>query len=161
MKQQRTRRGFTLIELLVVVLIVGILAAVAVPQYQKAVMKARITEIETVLNSTKKAIDVYRLANGISANMSLNNLDIDFQSFWENCSNSNPMNPHCTSKNGLWELVTLSPNSIQVYSRGILEGADIRWSGGEKACYWTSDNGKTVCDILAQQDPNYTVFAYS
>ncbi len=56
--------GFTLIELLVVVLIIGILAAVAVPQYQVAVEKSRAAEALTIISSLQKAIDLYVLEHG-------------------------------------------------------------------------------------------------
>ena len=55
--------AFTLIELLVVVLIIGILAAVAVPQYQKAVRKARIAEAKVILKQLTDAQDVYFLSH--------------------------------------------------------------------------------------------------
>ena len=49
------KKGFTLIELLVVVLILGILAAMAMPQYFKAVERSRMTEAVTLLSNISAA----------------------------------------------------------------------------------------------------------
>ena len=68
-------KGFTLIELLVVVLIIGILAGVALPQYTKAVEKSRATEAITLLSNIAKAETVYALGTN-SYTIDLNALDI-------------------------------------------------------------------------------------
>ncbi len=71
-------QAFTLIELLVVVLIIGILAAIAVPQYQKAVAKSELAQIISVVKSLKQAQEVYFLTNGkYAANINLLDVSVN------------------------------------------------------------------------------------
>ncbi len=72
----KNKQAFTLIELLVVVLIIGILAAVAVPQYTQAVEKSRFATYRTLANSMAQAADVFYLANGTWPT-SLDELDME------------------------------------------------------------------------------------
>ncbi len=78
MNQKNTRRGFTLIELLVVVLIIGILAAVAVPQYQKAVRKSRLVQGLVIARALHDAQEAFYLANGHYAT-SQEELDVNIE----------------------------------------------------------------------------------
>lgn len=56
--------GFTLIELLIVVAIIGILAAIAVPNFLNAQVKAKISRVKADLRSVNTAIEMYSIDNG-------------------------------------------------------------------------------------------------
>ena len=79
----KNTQAFTLIELLVVVLIIGILAAVAVPQYQKAVLKSHFTQLEIAVKAISNAQELYHLSNNTHATQ-FQDLDLDLGNIPEN-----------------------------------------------------------------------------
>ncbi len=72
------RNAFTLIELLVVVLIIGVLAAVALPQYTKSVEKSKAAEMDTMLSAIERSVSAVILENGsIPDSLSINDLSVE------------------------------------------------------------------------------------
>jgi prepilin-type N-terminal cleavage/methylation domain-containing protein len=74
---KNTRQGFTLIELLVVVLIIGILASIAIPQYFKVVEKSRVAEAMSLISAVKSSEERY-LASGGAYTSDFTQLDIAY-----------------------------------------------------------------------------------
>ncbi|TRZ50427.1 MAG: prepilin-type N-terminal cleavage/methylation domain-containing protein [Dehalococcoidia bacterium] len=73
----RGKRGFTLIEVLIVVIILGILATIAVPQFTKLVARSRTAEAYVTLGAIKTGEEIYRL-EGTGYTATLTDLDIIF-----------------------------------------------------------------------------------
>ncbi len=146
-------KAFTLIELLVVVLIIGILAAVALPQYQKAVRKARLSQLDVTINALTKAIDVYVLENGYQEiSLSYEDLGITALSCDSNTQNN------CINKHGTWVIECLADLycRIEIFGYGANYKSVPAPFGGEIYFYKYLDqhNQQWTFDVLDGSDDN-------
>lgn len=149
-----TKKGFTLIELLVVVLIIGILASVALPQYQKAVEKSRSAEALTMLKNARQEYELLYL-EGITSWPAPKDI-VD----WSNGTWNQSGNLFCT-KNFVYELAHPDMNAFR--ANNIADDCstfsdELYWIDygfpqrtGEMSCTAYTDVGYGICKGLVSQ----------
>ncbi len=158
------RSGFTLIELLVVVLIIGILAAVALPQYQKAVTRSQLSTLKNLVDSISNSEEIYYLTHGAYTS-SFEELDIEvptplnysIRSYadgayfdanydWGICSiyrSVNEQNVHCICKN---------TKAGIGFAKGFLHSLAYT---GKQMCIAHNKTAKAVCVAETRNTPYY------
>lgn len=62
--KQKKQQGFTLIELMIVVAVIGVLASIAIPQYQKYVAKSEVASALATMTGVKTNVEAYAVENG-------------------------------------------------------------------------------------------------
>jgi prepilin-type N-terminal cleavage/methylation domain-containing protein len=155
------KQGFTLIELLVVVLIIGILSAVALPQYTAAVEKSRSAEAVTAMNTIEKALQL-RILQGGNMFKHLSDLhdmltegDIGLQGEWPSTSkwvgkHFNISSNWCSSDSVEGRcMYSIYRNGTNILTEDYHMSFKISTTEPiERSCVWRTQVGKVVCTSL-------------
>ena len=149
-KTKNNKKGFTLLELLVVVLIIGILAAIALPQYRKAKVKAEAKQLVLSVKALAEAQQRFYLLNNRYATQ-FSDLDIDFSGY-----------PNHSCSKYLWHFAIAdcisNDKSILMISSGGGRPAFALFNYGKYfGSGFRSDNNRTVCYFWPSDGTNSNV----
>lgn len=133
----KTKNGFTLLELLVVILIIGILAAIALPQYRLAVGKAELSTLKTITRNVQDAAQRYYLIHGTYVG-AINNLDVE-----------KPASIYC--------YIHTDSGNDRIYCRGKIAGGGIEYSvrrstGRPHGCLVYGEDRNSMRDRICKSD---------
>ena len=155
-RRKNMKKGFTLIELLVVVLIIGILSAIALPQYTTAVEKARSSEAITLMGTLRYAAERYRLQTGDFPGADLSSLDIELPNV--TCTGTT-----CTSSTKNFKISGSGTDTYTIKAQRIgSDGKDGNYylqtvvksdGSATRSCTGSDTDGTKICNAISSGKP--------
>ncbi len=153
--------GFTLIEVLVVVLIIGVLTAIAVPQYQKAVLKSRFSSLLPTTKAVRDGNEAYYMTHGRYARL-LSDLDVtatnnrDMELVLDNDSDYSHVLATRTDLNGKNNLVMYQRHSVnfpgEIHCEALAEDTRANW-----LCETGMHSVKSLGEVISEGYNTYVI----
>ena len=133
--KNRNQKGFTLVEILIVVIILGILAAIVIPQFTNASQDARKNSLTSQLQTIRSQIELYKLQHQDKLP------DLLGTSSWTLLTQKTTMQGTVTSAGSFGPYLQQVPTNPLNLGTGIVQGTGAAISGNNATTGWVYDYG--------------------